>query len=455
MKKSDGSYPAMPGFGSLFEHPPVPGMPSELTANDDEADDETSDCPAVQGTSSQLSTSINVTVQPYDVYSRPLELDPTNNMPLSNPDNVARNSLPSKEQIISLPTERVSSTIPKGGTDGETWTYPSPQMFWNSLARKGKLGSTKEEDMEVVVAIHNDMNEGTWEKILEWEEVIGEEGPPKLLKFTGRPFDLSPKAKIKHYLLGHPFPFDRHDWTILRPSGRQVRYVIDYYHDTAAENDSTTNRLLVDVRPALDRPSELWGRIMRMPLAMRGCSSILDCVLHLGKGKGKKSEFQPLPLRPSRTLKLSMDDSKKTWAGIQRDAKQILEDGKKAAATASDEPPITELEATKIAESYTTIMTQCEHAKSQLDNCDNDATCRKTFMGMTACAGKVLCPLQYESFVDALREVTEGKEIDEVTNSKINIAFETLSECVSENDAKASLAKNHYPKVMQELISSH
>ena len=181
MKKSDGSYPAMPGFGSLFEHPPVPGMPSELTASDDEADDETSDCPAVQGTSSQLSTSINVTVQPFDVYSRPLELDPTNNMPLSNPDNVARNSLPSKEQIVSLPTERVSSTIPKGGTDGETWTYPSPQMFWNSLARKGKLGSTKEEDMEVVVAIHNDMNEGTWEKILEWEEVIGEEGPPKLV----------------------------------------------------------------------------------------------------------------------------------------------------------------------------------------------------------------------------------------------------------------------------------
>lgn len=181
MKNSDGSYPAMAGFGSLFEHPPVPGMPSDSTANQDEASDETSDCPAAQGTS-QRPTSINVTVQSYDVYSRPLELDPTNNMPLSNPDNAARNSLPSKEQTVSLPTERVSSTIPKGGTDG-TWTYPSPQMFWNSLARKGKLGTTKEQDMEVVVAIHNDMNEGTWKKILEWEEVIGEEGAPKLVSF--------------------------------------------------------------------------------------------------------------------------------------------------------------------------------------------------------------------------------------------------------------------------------
>lgn len=240
---------------------------------------------------------------------------------------------------------------------------------------------------------------------------------------------------------------------MLRPSGRQVRYVIDYYHNSVAGNDATS-RLLVDVRPALDRPSEFWGRMIHMPLARRGCSSILDCVLHLGKGKRKKSEFQPLPLMPSRSLKLSMEDSKKTWAGIQRDAKQIVEDGKKAAA-ASDVPPITESEAIKIAESYATIMTRCENVKAQLHNCDNDAMCRKAFMGMTACAGKVLCPLQHDSFVDALRDVTEGEEIDDMTTSKINIAFETLSECVSDNDAKASLAKNQHPVVMQELISSH
>ena len=34
--------------------------------------------------------------------------------------------------------------------------------------------------MKLQVAIHNNMNEGTWAKVLEWEEVIGE-GPPKLV----------------------------------------------------------------------------------------------------------------------------------------------------------------------------------------------------------------------------------------------------------------------------------
>ena len=201
MKNSDGSYRSMPGFGSLFgRHPPVPEKVMESAASDSlkesnetNTNSSSSGCP-VQGPSRSKAISLfsssgpspataDATRQQYDVYSRPLEVDPSNNMPLSNPDNLARNSLPSKEQKIPLPTERVSSTIPKGGADGETtWTYPSPQMFWNSLARKGKLGDTKEEDMETVVAIHNNMNEGTWAKVLEWEDVIGE-GTPKLVRF--------------------------------------------------------------------------------------------------------------------------------------------------------------------------------------------------------------------------------------------------------------------------------
>jgi len=28
----------------------------------------------------------------------------------------------------------------------------------------------------------------------------------------------------------HPLPFDRHDWIVDR-GGKEVRYVIDYYHD--------------------------------------------------------------------------------------------------------------------------------------------------------------------------------------------------------------------------------
>ena len=75
------------------------------------------------------------------------KIDSTNQMPSS------ANQLPSTGQSIPLSTERVMSTIPKGGTDNATWLYPSAQMvrtsisishyfdyqFWNALVRKNKL----------------------------------------------------------------------------------------------------------------------------------------------------------------------------------------------------------------------------------------------------------------------------------------------------------------------------
>ena len=41
---------------------------------------------------------------------------------------VAANQATSLNQSAPLPLERVQSSIPKGGTDSETWLYPSPQM---------------------------------------------------------------------------------------------------------------------------------------------------------------------------------------------------------------------------------------------------------------------------------------------------------------------------------------
>ena len=46
------------------------------------------------------------------------------------------NQRPAPDQPFHLPTERVTSTIPKAGTD-ENWVYPSQQMFWNAMLRKG------------------------------------------------------------------------------------------------------------------------------------------------------------------------------------------------------------------------------------------------------------------------------------------------------------------------------
>ena len=127
-------------------------------------------------------------------------------------------------------------------------------MFWNALVRKHKQDGASEDDMDTVVAIHNNMNEATWKQLLSWcvlythihyhmynstlfnilhttymlsiymqylaihrnnyyllcisysyclcyrEElhpVTSPDRAPKLLRFLGKPDTLSPKAQIK------------------------------------------------------------------------------------------------------------------------------------------------------------------------------------------------------------------------------------------------------------------
>ena len=140
-------------------------------------------------------------------------------------------------------------------------------MFYNALKRKGKGDDVMEEDVATVVAIHNNMNERSWWQVVAWENFCGH-SDSKLLKFLGRPHDLSPLARIKSWL-GSPLPFDRHDWTIQRTNGDQVRYVIDYYHDEevqgdktpALEDPSSIKSITVDARPAVDSLGATWNRI--------------------------------------------------------------------------------------------------------------------------------------------------------------------------------------------------
>ena len=202
------------------------------------------------------------------------------------------NQQPSVGQLKPLSVDREPSTIPKGGTES-TWTYPSPQMFFNALNRKGKADGVDEEDMENVIFFHNGMNERTWEMVKRWEALhyaeydeknqpklsrcVGREGPAKTsrwtraererknreceqalartcvcvcvcaqseclgleltvppsldrsLRFLGRPHDLSPMARVRSLFYGD-VPFDRHDWYVDR-NGEEVRYVIDFYFD--------------------------------------------------------------------------------------------------------------------------------------------------------------------------------------------------------------------------------
>ncbi|KAL7557351.1 hypothetical protein ACA910_014280 [Epithemia clementina (nom. ined.)] len=352
----------------------------------------------------------------YNVYAQPI--DPSNNMP-ENP-----NQLPAPQQTAPLSTNRVNSSIPKGGAaDGVTWTYPSPQMFYNALARKGKLEDTREEEMESVVALHNNMNEKTWKKVLEWEDATTfplslkkvEDGkaPPKLLKFQGRPKDLSPKAWLKHNILGHPLPFDRHDWTILRHNGTTVRYVIDYYFDETRARDesnsgmpdmkdfSATPSLLVDVRPALDGPSQLWNRAVTMPFARWS----------------NLTPYEYMPLWPTNAMRNQVTESMEVWKSIQ--AKAAGTSGE--ASSPESTKTLSEDEAQALKADIAKAVRDCRSVCTRVNRCKSDDECSKASLDLTICMGKVLCPLQHTHFQDSLAKSDE---------TKIGLTLERLGQCV-------------------------
>lgn len=416
-------------------------------------------CPVKQG-------GKGTTQQQYNVYSQPI--DPTNQMP------AVANQLPSPGQTESLPTERVKSTIPKGGSDGDTWTYPSPQMFYNSLARKNKLGDTTEEDIAPVVALHNNMNEKTWAKVLEWEAVLNPTGEdandgrgnvgPKLLKFLGRPSDLSPKARFKNWILGHPLPFDRHDWTVIRPDGTEVRYVIDYYHDESRAKETegsgmpnmhdrdAVESILVDVRPALDGPSEALGRVAIMPYARRVANS---------------TPFTPLPMAPTNAMKDQVGESIKVWESIQENARRNKEaaeeaDQPKIITVARDEDDgeeaeaadvnISAKEATALAKSFALALKNCQEAQRTLNACKDDSDCARASLALTMCMGKIMCPLQHTALTKSLASEPSSSDAKSEAeyNARVDAALENIATCVAASNERAAMAKNVHPEAFAQ-----
>lgn len=126
------------------------------------------------------------------------QVNPVNNMP-----TLAQ--APAQGQKMALPLERTMSSIPRassasssasgsgssspapmacpvahGSSDSpdakaaapadkaEQWEYPSPQQFYNALVRKG--WETPEESVEMMVSIHNWINEEAWAQVRQWEE---------------------------------------------------------------------------------------------------------------------------------------------------------------------------------------------------------------------------------------------------------------------------------------------
>ncbi|KAI9893708.1 MAG: holocytochrome c synthase [Vezdaea aestivalis] len=222
------------------------------------------------------------------------KLNPLNYMP----SNLSQSR--SSHQTVYLPTERELSTIPKGSGKGEgNWVYPSPQQMYNAMLRKGYT-DTDETAVESMVNVHNFLNEGAWGEIIEWERRFsgglatgwrncrrGEDGSlaganisveennvaqPRLLRFMGRPKDMTPKATMLQILgwiypsqFGCDAPFDRHDWFVQRANSRgiphEVRYVIDYY--SGPDEPTGEPVFYLDVRPAIDGPSAAAERLMR------------------------------------------------------------------------------------------------------------------------------------------------------------------------------------------------
>lgn len=309
-------------------------------------------------------------------------------------------------------------------------------MFYNALARKGKLGDTAEDEIDSVVALHNNMNEKTWNRVQEWEAVTASSsgGPPKLLKFMGRPTDLSPKAWIKHYVLGHPLPYDRHDWTILRPDGTTVRYVIDYYHDESRASDdassanpaltdtSATPSLLVDVRPALDGPSQLWNRIVTMPAAIFLKQS---------------TNYEYLPLRPTPEMKSQVQESVSVWASIQAAAKgkSLGDNNNDASKTLSKE------QAQALVQDFAKAMKACPAQQKRLTKCTSDDDCAKASVDFTLCLAKTLCPVQHTAFTKALQD---DESPSEHADARIESALEIVNDCVLHKTAQRNQARQEY-----------
>ncbi|RWS25881.1 holocytochrome C synthase/heme-lyase-like protein [Leptotrombidium deliense] len=178
---------------------------------------------------------------------------------------------PSPGQPFPLSTDRQTSSIPKAD-ENSNWQYPSEQMFWNAMLRKGwkwqdemknddRERPLKANDISNIIKIHNHTNEMAWKEILKWEMAFHyNECPtgPRLRKFAGRAKDYTPRARIRS-MMGYELPFDRHDWVVDR-CGRDVRYIIDYYDGGAA--DQTTGQFaLLDVRPAFDSVGNIWDRM--------------------------------------------------------------------------------------------------------------------------------------------------------------------------------------------------
>ncbi|ETM52233.1 hypothetical protein PPTG_08334 [Phytophthora nicotianae INRA-310] len=333
----------------------------------------------------------------YNVYGQ--RIDPTNMMPY-NP-----NQDPNAEQRYPLPQDRVQSTIPKGGTEG-TWLYPSEQMFFNALKRKGKGEDVHEGDVKAIVSIHNNMNERAWAQVEHYEKVCHPElESSKLLKFCGRPDKLTPIAWIKS-MLGYGEPFDRHDWTVLRSDNTQVRYVIDYYFDDEKSvqdevpelhSENKVKSISMYARPAVDSVGALVDRI-KFPV--------------MGFVNGLKG--------PDLTARSAL---------VER--------------TQQDKDAPEPLSVEEVEQTFAKVKDTCKGCMQEVRTCSNEMQCSQAAMALQLCMGRIICPPQAAAFTKALEGGDEAavEAAFEAMNTSLEQFQERGASAMQEQAVRESLAK--------------
>ncbi|GAA5934523.1 cytochrome c1 heme lyase CYT2 [Sporobolomyces koalae] len=222
---------------------PRPDLPHHRLSEDREVSSIPRWLPASSSRQDESSYAAAAATPPSACPAHDPNFKPTQTQPTEEP------ALNSAERAAIVPSE-------------SNWVYPSPSSFYRALSAKNR--NPNPQDMDIVVPIHNAVNERVWQQVLEWERAAlglepGQDTGVKLVSFMGRPKQMSPRARWKS-LIGYTAPFDRHDWIVDRPlpaksssaapdapESIRVRYVIDFYTGRGAN-------LLAQIPPS-DSPS--------------------------------------------------------------------------------------------------------------------------------------------------------------------------------------------------------
>lgn len=185
-------------------------------------------------------------------------------------------------------------------------------------------------------------------------------------------------------LFGHVAPFDRHDWVVDR-GGTEVRYIIDYYHDEAnVDNDTrpssmsdatSMKSIIVDVRPALDSPTAIFDRIIKMAF-LTDKSQV---------GYNPPPFFQPSP----------------SQVALRR--RQLL-----------------------MNEQWSQIQSRCRPYRDKLAACDSEDSCGAASIALRKCSAEIVCAESAMAFNQALGAYSQfQKSTQKVSWLGSVIAFNT------------------------------